>query len=276
MKSFAVCSFACLAVLSATHLHAESLNYVISWPSGLSLGEATLTSDHKSDPKQTDPKQPDAKSSDAKPSDSKPNDSKQTDPKQTEPKASDPKPEAATPKTPGPWSFQLDLEASVPGFNIRDHYQSSADAGLCSAELKKSVSHGGHKSEEKVVFDPHKNTATRESGTSGKTEIDVPACAHDGLAFLQFARLELAQGRMAPQQAVIFGGAYQVRLVFVGTQPVNLDGKKMDADHLQATIKGPSREYTIELYFSRDAARTPVMARLALPLGAFTVELMGH
>jgi hypothetical protein len=234
MKFLAVCFAVCLAVPSVTSLRAESLTYAISWPSGLSLGEATLTSDQKSDQKH----------------------------------------DAAGPKGSGPWSFHLDLDASVPGFAIRDQYQSKADAGLCSAELKKSVSHGGRKSEEKVVFDQQKNTATRESGSSGKTEIDVPACAHDALAFLQFARMELAQGRMAPQQAVIFGAAYQVRLVFIGTQPVNVDGKRVDADHLQATIKGPSREYTIELFFSRDAARTPVMARIPLPLGAFTVELM--
>jgi hypothetical protein len=235
MKSLAVCFAVCLAVPSASLLRAESLTYAINWPSGLSLGEATLTSDQKSEQKH----------------------------------------DAAGPKGSGPWSFHLDLDASVPGFAIRDQYQSSADAGLCSAELKKSVSHGGRKSEEKVIFDHEKNTATRETGNGGgKTEIDVPACAHDPLAFLQFARMELAQGRMAPQQAVIFGAAYQVRLVFAGTQPVNVEGKHMDADHIQATIKGPSREYTIDLFFSRDAARTPVMARIPLPLGAFTVELM--
>jgi hypothetical protein len=237
MKSLAVCFVVCLAVLSVTSLRAESLTYAISWPSGLSLGEARLTSDQKSDQKHDGP----------------------------------------NPKGSGPWSFHLDLDASVPGFAIRDQYQSAADAGLCSAELKKLVSHGGRKSEEKVVFDQEKNSATRETGNGGgKTEIDVPACAHDPLAFLQFARKELAQGRMAPQQAVIFGAAYQVRMVFTGTQPVTVDGKRMDADHIQATIKGPSREYTIELFFSRDAARTPVLARIPLPLGAFTVELMGH
>jgi hypothetical protein len=91
---------------------------------------------------------------------------------------------------------------------------------------------------------------------------------------LQFARKELAQGRMAPQQPVIFGAAYQVRMVFTGAEQVTVDGKRTDVDHIQTVIKGPTREYTIGLYFARDPVRTPVLARIPLPLGEFTVELM--
>jgi hypothetical protein len=220
-----------LGIAALPLIRAESLNYAINWPSGLSLGEATFGSDQKKDPADT--------------------------------------------KAGGSWSLTLDLDASVPGFAIRDHYKSSADAGFCTAELEKSVSHGSKKSEEKIVFDPHRNTATRETGRGGgKTEIQVPACAHDPLAFLAFARRELAQGRVPPQQAVIFGAAYQVRMVFKGTQPIAVGPKRVDADFLQATVKGPSSEYTVDLFFARDAGRTPLLARIPLPLGAFTVELM--
>jgi hypothetical protein len=51
-------------------------------------------------------------------------------------------------------------------------------------------------------------------------------------------------------------------------------GKKMDADKIQASIKGPASDFSVDLFFARDAGRTPVMARIPLPLGAFTVELM--
>jgi hypothetical protein len=229
MKYLAVSLAAAFAVLIP--VRAEGLTYVINWPSGLNLGEATLTATQKKDPADT--------------------------------------------KAGGPWSFSLDLDASVPGFAIRDHYESSSDAGFCAAQLAKTVAHGSKKSEEKIVFDQHNHSATRESGHGGgKTDVEIPACARDPLTFLEFARRELAQGRMAPQQAVIFGSAYQVRMVFSGTQQINVGGKRMDADKIQATVKGPASDFTVDLFFARDAVRTPVMARIPLPLGAFTVELM--
>jgi hypothetical protein len=218
----------CSAALVA---RAEGLSYVINWPSGLNLGEATLTSVQKKDP--------------------------------------------AGSKAGGGWNFSLDLDASVPGFAIRDHYESSSDAAFCAEELEKKVAHGSKKSDEKMAFDQRNHSATRETGHGGgKTEIQIPACARDPLTFLEFARRELAQGRVAPQQPVIFGSAYQIRLVFSGTQQISVGGKKMDADKIQANIKGPASDLTVELFFARDAVRTPVMARLPLPLGAFTVELM--
>ncbi|HXP85184.1 MAG TPA: DUF3108 domain-containing protein [Bryobacteraceae bacterium] len=233
MKYLAVSLATAFAVLIP--VRAEGLTYVINWPSGLNLGEATLTSTQKKDPAD----------------------------------------DHSSSKAGGPWSFSLDLDASVPGFAIRDHYESRSDAGFCAAELQKSVAHGSKKSEEKITFDQHNHSASRESGHGGgKTEVEIPACARDPLTFLEFARRELAQGRMAPQQPVIFGSAYQVRMVFSGTQQISVGGKRMDADKIQASVKGPASDFTVDLYFARDAVRTPVMARIPLPLGAFTVELM--
>ena len=231
MKCSAVCLAACVVGAAAIPAFAESLDYVINWPSGLNLGEATLVSDQHKDP--------------------------------------------ADSKAGGNWSFDLNLDASVPGFAIKDHYKSSANATFCSAELEKSVAHGSRKSEEKIVFDQQKNSATRETPHGGgKTEIQVPACARDPLTFIAFARRELAQGRVPPQQSVIFGAVYQVRMVVKGTQQVSVGGKRVDADQIQATVKGPASEFSVDLYFARDAGRTPVLARIPLPLGAFTVELM--
>lgn len=229
MKVLAV-GFA-MAVSTLIPLRAETLEYVINWPSGLNLGTATLTANQQKDP--------------------------------------------ANSKAGGPWSFSLDLDASVPGFAIRDHYQSTSDTAFCSADLQKTVAHGSRKSDEKIIFDQHNHSASRETGQGGgKTEVQIPDCARDPLAFLSFARRELAQGRMAPQQPLIFGASYQTRLVYIGTQQVTIGGKHVDADKIQASIKGPASDLSLDLFFSRDAARTPVMARIPLPLGAFTVELM--
>jgi hypothetical protein len=258
MKSLAV--FA--AVLSLNSLHAESLTYAINWPSGLNLGEATLTSSQKTEPK-AEQKYEAAAEAKAAPADLK-----------AAAAAADPKSHGTDPKPAGPWSFHLDVEASVPGFAIRDAYQSTTSGALCTAELKKSVSHGHLKVEETETFDAQKGTATRAISTGGGGEIDIPACAHDPLAFLQFARTEFAHGRMALEQRVIFGGAYDVRMELIGTETVPVAGKRTETDHVHAIIRGPSREYTIELYFARDAVRTPVLARIPLPLGTFTVELI--
>ncbi len=101
----------------------------------------------------------------------------------------------------------------------------------------------------------------------------MPACARDGLAFLQFMRQELAQGRLASQQPVILGGAYNVRLEFAGTESVKQLGKPVDTDKIHATIKGPASNFSVDIFFAKDEARTPVLARIPLPLGIFSVEL---
>ena len=202
----------------------ESLHYTINWPSGLSLGEATLRSDRAD-------------------------------------------------KT-GPWEFAFDVDASVPGFAVRDHYLARASGDLCSSQLDKSFKHGSHKSEEKITFDQQAHTATRETQNGGgKSELQVGNCARDALTFIQFARRELAQGRLAPQQQVVFGSVYSVRIEYTGAQAIKLNDQKVDADRILATIKGPSSDLTVELFFSRDAARTPLMARVPLSLGVFSVEL---
>ncbi len=251
---------------------AETLHYVINWPSGLNLGEATLSAARshpeaakpdaaKPDAAKPDTAKPDAKSGAAK--------SNAEAPRQSsglfDPKSADK----------GGWDLDLDIDASVPGFAVRDHYHSTAGAELCSAVLEKAVRHGSRKNEETVTFHADTNTITRETHGpgGGKSDVSVSACARDALAFLQFARNELAQGRLAPQQSVILGAAYNVRLTLAGTQSVRMGEQTVQADRIQANIKGPASDITVEILFARDTARTPVLARIPLSLGVFTVEL---
>lgn len=173
------------------------------------------------------------------------------------------------------WRFALDIDASVPGFAIRDNYSSSAVGDLCSVELDKSSTHGKKKGDEKITFDQQQNAITREttSASGGKSETPVSSCARDALSYLQFVRRELAQGRIAPQQTVVFGALYQVRIEFRGAQTIKVADKMVETDRTTATIKGPATDLTVEIFFARDAARTPVLARLPLGLGTFTIEL---
>jgi hypothetical protein len=211
---------------------AETLHYSINWPSGLSLGEATLRSDRTA--------------------------------------------EGTGSAT--SWDFELSLDASVPGFAIRDQYTSTANPDFCSWQLDKKTARGARMSEERVIFDPNKNTATRETvrGTqiAGTSQLSVPLCARDALTLLQFVRRELAQGRLPSQQPAILGSAYQVHLEYLGTTTIRLGSQQMDTDRFRTSIKGPASDLTLEMFFMRDAVRTPVMMKIPLSLATFTVELI--
>jgi len=219
-------------------ISAETLHYAISWPSGLSLGEATITLNHSVE------------------------------------KANPATGKAANESL----TSEFQLDASVPGFEIQEHYHSAAGNGLCSSTLEKTVRRGSRKGEETDTFDQDKHLVTRQTkgdshGPAGKSELQVSSCARDALTFLQFARTELAEGRLAPQQSVVLGGLYNVRLEAAGTMTVKYNGKPVEADRVQASIKGPASSYTIQIYFARDPARTPVLIQIPLSLGTFSAEL---
>jgi len=173
------------------------------------------------------------------------------------------------------WDFEVTMDASIPGFALRDRYHSGATLDLCSLQLEKSFTHGNRKADEKIIFDQQNHTASRETQNGGgKSEVSIPSCAKDALTFMQFARSELAQGRLAPQQQVVFGALYNVRIEYTGAQRIKVGDQAADADRILATIKGPLTDLTVEIFFARDAVRTPLLARIPLALGTFTVELI--
>ena len=173
------------------------------------------------------------------------------------------------------WDFEVTMDASIPGFALRDDYRSAATPDLCSLELDKSFTHGTKKADEKITFDQANHTASRQTQNGGgKTDLSISTCAKDALTFMQFARSELAQGRLAPQQQVVFGALYSARIEYTGQQKIKYGDQTADADRILATIKGPTTDLTVEIFFARDAARTPLLARIPLALGSFTVELI--
>lgn len=174
----------------------------------------------------------------------------------------------------GGWSFEMLLDAAVPGFTIRDEYSSTTDDKLCTSQLKKAVTRGARKTVERVQIDSAASSATRETESGGKSQYPVPDCVHDAMAFLQFVRQELAQGRMAPQQFVILGAKYEVQLTYAGTETIRVAGDNLAADRVKTVIKGPKADVIADLYFSHDGLRTPVLAKIPLAMGTFTVELL--
>ncbi len=201
---------------------AETLRYSINWPSGLSLGEASLR----------------------------------------------------TERTAERWDLEFTVNAAIPGFAVQDRYRSTTTAEGCSLEFEKESTHGKRKAREKTTFDYRKSTARRSTVNGGKTEFSIPACARDALAFIMYARNELAQGRVPPASTVYFGAAYQVKLDYAGPQSVNVNDVPVQADRMLATVKGPASSVNFEIFYARDPGRTPLVVRVPFPLGIFSMELV--
>lgn len=181
---------------------------------------------------------------------------------------------AAANGEPGRQEFQFTVDAAVPGFEVHDQYSAVASQDFCSVEFDKKYTHGKRTADEKITFDTQNNTATRETlHGGGKSDISTSSCAKDPLTFVQYLRHELSNGRLPPPQTVIFGASYQVRLEFAGTQTLRMAGRTFETDHLTATVKGPSSDISLDLYFARDSTRTPVLVKLPLSLATFSMEL---
>jgi len=211
---------------------AEQLHYVINWPSGLGLGEASLT--FRSAP--------------------------------------------ATADRPARVEGDLKIDASVPGFQVADHYQSTAGANFCSASFDKVMNHGTHRANESLQFDQQHGTVVRESLAAAPIRVPISAvrtssCAKDALTYVAYVRQELADGRLPAQQTVYFGAAYQIKLNYRGAETVQVSGAPVAADHVDVQVHGPGSDVNFTAFFARDAARTPVLFRVPLQNGIFSMEL---
>jgi len=180
----------------------------------------------------------------------------------------------ASPDSAGQLHLEFTLDAGIPGFSVSDQYRSEASPEFCSAEFQRTAKHGSKKTDEKTTFDQQHGTASRETSGGGKSELKASTCGKDALAFLYYVRRELSQGRIPPQQTVFFGAPYDIRLEFMGTQRIPLGEAQVEADRVTASVKGPSSEISFEVFFLKDRTRTPVLVRVPLALGTFSMELV--
>ena len=173
----------------------------------------------------------------------------------------------------GGWAVNFQVDASLPGFTVSEQVRSAMSAEFCSVELEKNAQRGRRKANETTTFE--NGTATRKTANGGgKSEISVSPCGRDVLAYLQFARKELAQGRVPPPSTVLYGAPYRIRMDFAGTQSIKVNEQPVTADKLNVTVKGPEADLTFEAFFARDAVRTPVLIRVPFALGTFALELV--
>ena len=217
------CSFAASAP-TGYPFQDETLHYSVNWPSGLSLGDVTMT----------------ARRSGAG------------------------------------WDLTLSLNAGIPGFPIADRYHSTTNAEGCSLEFERDTGHGTKKSREKTTFDYHTKVAHRTTlaAGGGNSDVSIGLCARDALALVYYARQELGQGRVAPQQDAFFGAPHSVRLEYTGAQTIQVGDKSEISDCVVVYVKGPSSDTRFEIFFARDAARTPLSVRVPLPVGMLSMELV--
>ncbi|MDQ6698795.1 MAG: DUF3108 domain-containing protein [Acidobacteriota bacterium] len=172
------------------------------------------------------------------------------------------------------WEFNLSLDASIPGFPILDRYSSTATGDLCANQFDRISSHGPRKSNERTMIDRRSGTATRTTAKGGKSDFPVSDCVKDALSFLYYARREMGQGKVPPSQTVLFGAAYQARLEYTGAQTVSVNAVPTQTDRLVCNFTGPSSDLQFEIFFARDAARTPVVIRAPFSIGTFSMELL--
>jgi len=174
------------------------------------------------------------------------------------------------------WDLRFSLDAAIPGFTVADRFRSVATSELCSTEFERDTAHGQKSGKELTLFDLSAGRATRQTLVpqgGGKSQLSIPACPKDALAFLYYVRRELAQGRLPPPQTVFFGGPYQVRLEYAGSEKLRVGDEQVEADRITASVKGAASDVTFDIFFAQDQLRRPVLVRVPLPLGAFTMEL---
>jgi hypothetical protein len=165
----------------------------------------------------------------------------------------------------GGWKLDADVNVGVPGLPIADKYVSAMGSDYCSTELNRTLSRGAKKNTEKTTFDQKNGRGVRQTTLplgGGKTEFDIPTCAKDALAALYYTRKELGQGRMPAPGKLYFGGAYSFRMEYTGAQNIPVGGKQTVTDHINVWINGPASKATFEIFFARDAARTPLLVKI--------------
>jgi hypothetical protein len=77
-----------------------------------------------------------------------------------------------------------------------------------------------------------------------------------------------------PGQEILFGGIYDISLAYGGEQTIRAGNKPTVSDKVLCGLKGPSSSLQFEIYFARDAARTPLLVKVPFATGSFSMELV--
>jgi len=186
-------------------------------------------------------------------------------------------------KTASGWDLTVSVDAAVAGFHVKDRYTAAmwvnpTTKAYCSTELKREMLHDSKSSREKTTFDQEKHTARRVTelpSDGGSTDLSTGPCARDAVTFAYFARKELGQGKMVPPEYVYFGSQYLIKQSYSGEQTITLaDKKPAVTDHLVFSVHGPKSDFSVDVFYARDAARTPLLIKIPQTAGTLSMELV--
>jgi hypothetical protein len=167
------------------------------------------------------------------------------------------------------WNFSLSLDAGLPGFALKDTYSSVMGSDYCSVSFDRSTTHGSHTVKELETIDRDRATALHN-----KVDIPVPACVKDALTYLFYSRRELGQGRVPAAQEILFGALHTIRVDYLGAPMITVNGKQVQSDKVTCTVGMGSSDYMFDVYYARDAARTPLLITAPFAMGKFSMELI--
>ncbi len=178
----------------------------------------------------------------------------------------------------GGWDLEMGIEAGVPGFAVADKFHSSATSELCSTAFERDTSQGSRNAREKTTFDQAAGMAHRATelpAGGGQSDFQIGSCARDALAFLYYSRRELGQGRVPPARQAYFGSAYSVHMEYTGAQSISIGESRPEVtDRLVISVTGPKSAISFEVFFARDAARTPLLVKVPFSVGILSMELI--
>lgn len=168
------------------------------------------------------------------------------------------------------WNFEFVVDAGIPGYQVTSNYRAEAGSDFCTASFDRRTTQGARKTEENETVDHGRVARVTKDG--GQSEIQVPDCVKDALTYLFYAREEMGQGRVPAGQKILFGGLYEISSDYTGAPIIPMNGSQVQTDELVCTVKGPASSIKFEIYFARDAARTPLLIKLPLAMGTFSME----
>ena len=170
-------------------------------------------------------------------------------------------------------NFQVTVEARIPQYRLSHSLAAVAtQEGLCSLQFHQKAEQGTRRSEDSMQFDQATHQARRIRGGQ-TTTAPVPECARDPLTLVYYVRSQLAAGKPLGLGTTHWGRNFDVRLERVGSETLQIGGTRRPAEKFQVSYSTANSERKFAVWFSTDAARTPLRFTVPTTLAEFTAEL---
>lgn len=164
------------------------------------------------------------------------------------------------------------VEVALPQGRLLYRYSSTATAGLCSLEFRRSSQRSGKFWEEITRFDPETGMAsvTRDGHTR---EAASGKCPRDPLTYLYYYRAQAAAGKRPTTETLFLNGALPLRIESNRRESVKVNRIERQGERYRITFPSAAGEGNVEIWLDGATRQTPIAVRLPLPLATFSAEL---